>query len=161
VEKTNSEFDSQNWMSGRERDQIHREGNYGRPNFLCWFRYYVDINDNIHPDLRQLSLGAVTVRRYGRYDANGFLFHSTRFEDAHPLAATTNSRVVTRAVDDEGKVTNYYGVINDILEYKLFGDKQLKMVFFDFDWFTPNTMRENQYGMVEVKHNDRLKDTTL
>jgi hypothetical protein len=30
----------------------------------------------------------------------------------------TNSGVVTRAVDDEGKVTNYYGVINDILEYK-------------------------------------------
>jgi hypothetical protein len=54
-------------------------------------------------------------------------------------------------------VTNYYGVINDILEYTFFGDKQLKVVFFDCDWFSPNTMRENQYGMVEVKHNDRLK----
>jgi hypothetical protein len=40
------------------------------------------------------------------------------FEYAHPLAATTNSGVVTRAVNDEGKVTNYYGVINGILEYK-------------------------------------------
>jgi hypothetical protein len=79
---------------------------------LSWFRDYVDINDNIHPDLRQLSLGAVTVRRYGRYDANGFHFHSTRFEDAHPLAATTNSEVVIKVVDDVGKVTN------DILEYK-------------------------------------------
>jgi hypothetical protein len=38
-----------------------------------------------------------------------------KFEDAHPLASTTNSGVVTRVVDDEGKVTNYYGVINDIL----------------------------------------------
>jgi hypothetical protein len=150
-------------MSGREptsnqRDQIRREGKDGGPNFLCWFRDYVDRNDNIHPDLRQLSLGAVTVRRYGRYDVNGFRFRSTRFEDAHPLAATTNSGVVTRAVDDEGKVTNYYGVINDILEYKFFGDKQLKVVFFDCDWFTPNSAtRENQYGMVEVKHNDRLQ----
>ena len=86
-----------------------------------------------------------------------FRFRSTRFEDDHPLAATTNSGVVTRAVDDEGKVTNYYGVINDILEYKFFGDKQLKVVFFDCDWFSPNTTRENQYGMVEVKYNDRLK----
>jgi hypothetical protein len=76
---------------------------------LCWFRYYVNINDNIHPDLRQLSLGAVTARRYGRYDVNGFHFRSTRFEDDHPLAATTNSRVVTRVVDDEGKVTKFYG----------------------------------------------------
>jgi hypothetical protein len=32
------------------------------------------------------------------------------------LAATTNSRVVTRVVDDEREATNYYGVINDILE---------------------------------------------
>jgi hypothetical protein len=48
-------------MTGRERDQIRREGKDGGPNFLCWFRDYVDINDNIHPDLRQLSLGAVTV----------------------------------------------------------------------------------------------------
>jgi hypothetical protein len=37
-----------------------------------------------------------------------------------------------------------------------FGDKQLKVVFFDCDWFSPNTTRENRYGMVEVKHNDRL-----
>jgi hypothetical protein len=104
-----------------------------------------------------LSLGVVTIRHYGRYDVNGFCFRSIRFEDAHPLAATTNFVVVTRVVDDEGKVTNYYGVINDILEYKFFRDKQLKVVFFDSDWFTPNTMRENQYGMVEVKHNDRLQ----
>jgi hypothetical protein len=96
-------------MSGYERDQIRREGKDGGPNFLCWFRYYVNINDNIHPDLRQLSLGAVTARRYGRYDVNGFHFRSTRFEDDHPLAATTNSRVVTRVVDDEGKVTKFYG----------------------------------------------------
>ena len=154
---TNREFDSQNCISGCERDQIRREGKDGGLNFLCWFRDYVDKNDNIHPDLRQLSLGAVTGRRYGRYDVNGFRFRSTRFEDAHPLAATTNYGVVTRGVDDEGKVTNYYGVINDIIEYKFFGDKQLKVVFFDCDWFSPNTTRENQYGMVEVKHNDRLK----
>jgi hypothetical protein len=92
----------------------------GGPNFLCWFRDYVDKNDNIQSDLRQLSLGAVTAKRYGRYDVNGFRFRSTRFKDDHPLAATTNSGVVTRAVDDEGKVTNYYGVINNILEYKFF-----------------------------------------
>jgi hypothetical protein len=154
---TNSEFDSQNCISGCERDQIRREGKDGGPNFLCWFQDYVDKNDNIHPDLRQLFLGAVTARRYGRYDVNGFRFRSTRFEDDHPLAATTNSTFVIRAVDDEGKVTNYYRVINDILEYKFFGDKQLKVVFFDCDWFSPNTTRENQYGMVEFKHNDRLK----
>jgi hypothetical protein len=148
-------------MSGRERDQIRQEGKDGGPNFLWLFRYYVDINDNIHPDLRQFSLGAVTAIRYGRYDVNGFRFRSTRFEDAHSLAATTNSRAVTRAIDDEGKVTNYYGVINDILEYKFFGDKQLKVVFFNCDWLTPNTTRENQYGMVKSNTTIDYKATTL
>jgi hypothetical protein len=28
------------------------------------------------------------------------------------------------------------------------------VVFFDCDWFSPNSTRENQYGMVEVKDND-------
>jgi hypothetical protein len=70
-----------------------------------------------------MSLGAVIIRSYGQYDVNDFRFCSTRFEDDHPLLATTNSRVVTRDVNDKGKVTNYYGVINDILEYKFLGDK--------------------------------------
>jgi hypothetical protein len=98
-------------MSGREptsnqRDQIHQEEKDGNHNFLCWFQDYVDRNDDIHLYLRQLSLGAVTVRSYGWYHVNGFCFCFTRFEDAHPLATTTNFGVVTRVVGDEGKVTN-------------------------------------------------------
>jgi hypothetical protein len=32
------------------------------------------------------------------------------------------------------------------------------VVFFDCDWFMPNSAtRENQYGMVEVKHNDQIQ----
>jgi hypothetical protein len=105
---TNSEFDSQNWMSGRkptsnQLDQIHQEGKDGRPNFPCLFRDYVDRNDNIQPDLWQLSLAEVTIRSYGQYDVNGFRFRSTWFEDAHPLTATINSGVVTRAVMMKGR----------------------------------------------------------
>ena len=104
-----------------------------------------------------LSVGAVTVRSYGRYDVNGFRFHSTRFKAAHPLATITNSEVVTRAIDDQGKVTNHYEAIKEMLEYMFIGDKQLKVVFFGCDWFTPNSaIRENQYGIVEVKHKDRI-----
>jgi hypothetical protein len=36
-------------------------------------------------------------------------------------------------------------------------NKKLKIVF--FDWFDPNRgTRENQFGMIEVKHADRLSD---
>jgi len=107
---------------------------------------------NIHEDLKQLSFGIVTVRSYGRCDINGFRFRSTKFESSHPLAATTNTGVVCRAVDERGRETNYYGIIRDILEFDFAGKKDLKVVFFKCDWFDPNHMRENQFGMVEVKH---------
>jgi hypothetical protein len=46
--------------------------------------------------------------------------------------ATTNSGVMMRANDAEGGETNYYGIINKILEFSFFENKELK-VFFDCD----------------------------
>jgi hypothetical protein len=113
---------------------------------------------NVHPNLHQLSYGYVTVRRYGRYDVNGFHFRSTIFEDAHLLAVTCNTGVVVRAVDDEGWETNYYGVIKDILKLTFGGDKNLRVVFFYCDWFDPTRgTRVNKYGMVEIKHEKRVR----
>jgi hypothetical protein len=77
----------------------------------------------------------VKVRSYGRYDVNGFQFHSTAFEALCPLAATTNSGVVMMAINAEGCKTNYYGIINKILEFSFTRNKELKVVFFDCDWF--------------------------
>jgi hypothetical protein len=88
---------------------------------------------DVHHDLRQLAYGLVKVRNYSRYDVNSFRFHSTAFETLHPLAATTNSGVVMRAIDNEGHETNYYGIINKILEFSFSENKELKIVFFDCD----------------------------
>jgi hypothetical protein len=112
---------------------------------------------NVHLDLRQLAYGLVNVRIYDRYDVNGFRFRSTTFEALHPLATTTNSGVVTRAIDAEQRETNYYGIINKILKFSSTGNKELKVIFFDFDWFDNNNeTRQNQFGMVEVKHSEQL-----
>jgi hypothetical protein len=51
---------------------------------------------------------------------------------------TTNSGVVMRAIDAEGCETNYYGIINKILEFSFTRNKELKIVFFDCDWFDSN-----------------------
>jgi hypothetical protein len=113
---------------------------------------------DIHPDLRQLAYRLVKVRIYGPYDVNGFWFRSTAFEPLRPLAATTNSGVVTRAIDAEGRETNNYGIINKILEFNFAENKELKVVFFDCDWFdSKHGTRQNQFGMVEVKHNEWLQ----
>jgi hypothetical protein len=63
-----------------------------------------------------------------------------------------------RAIDVEGCETNYYGIINKILEFSFAGNKELKVLFFDCDWFDSNNgTRQNEFGMVEVKHNERLR----
>jgi hypothetical protein len=93
---------------------------------------------DIHPDLQQLAYGLVKVRSYGRYDVNGFRFHLTAFEALHPFVATTNSGVVTRAIDAKGDKTNYYEIINKILEFSFARNKILKVLFFDCDWFDSN-----------------------
>jgi hypothetical protein len=109
--------------------------------------------DNVHADLRQLSYGSIVVKSYGQYDINGFRFRSTIFEASRPLAATTNTWVVTRAVDADDYESKYYGVIKNIIEYRFARNKNLKTVFFDCDWFDPyHGTWENNFGMVEVKH---------
>jgi hypothetical protein len=62
---------------------------------------------------------------------------------------------VTSAINADGHETNYYGIINKILEFSFVGNKELKIVFFDCDWFDNNKeTRQNQFSMVEVKHNE-------
>jgi hypothetical protein len=114
--------------------------------------------DNVHADLRQLSYGSIVIKSYGRYDINGFHFHSTIFEASRSLAVTTNTRVVMRAIDADGHESKYYGAIKNIIEYMFARNKNLKIVFFDCDWFDHyHGTRENNFGMVEVKHARRLR----
>jgi hypothetical protein len=78
------------------------------------------------------------------------------------LAATTNTEVVTMIVDAQGHKTKYYEIIKNIIEYSFVRSRNLKIVFFDCDWFDPNhDTRENQFCMVEVKHEDWLRGYDL
>jgi hypothetical protein len=81
---------------------------------------------NVHEDLRQLSYGSIIAKSYGQYDVNEFHFCSTISEASRPLAATTNTRVVTRVVDAEGHESKYYGIIKNIIEYNFARNKNLK-----------------------------------
>jgi hypothetical protein len=65
----------------------------------------------------------VTVRSYDQYDVNDFRFQSAPFEAAHPRAATVDSGVVTRAINKQGQEINYYGIVQQILEFSFAGDK--------------------------------------
>jgi hypothetical protein len=82
----------------------------------------------MHEDLQQLSYGLVKVRSYGWYDINESRFRSTQFEALRPRTTTTNTRVVTREIDNQGWETNYYGIINNVLEFNFARNKDLKVV---------------------------------
>jgi hypothetical protein len=79
------------------------------------------------PILSHGSHGSTTARSYGYYDINGFWFHSTKFEAKNPHAATTNNGVVTTASASEGSITEYFGVIQNIVELKFEGSKGLRI----------------------------------
>jgi hypothetical protein len=65
--------------------------------------------------------------------------------------------MMSMVFDTKGHETNYYGIINKILEFRFAGNKELKEVFFDCDWFDNNNeTQQNQFSMVEVKHNKQL-----
>jgi hypothetical protein len=92
---------------------------------------------NVSNDLRQLSLCQVKAMEYSCYDINRYYFRTAKLEASHPLAATTNSGLVTSGEDATSHVTDYYGILQNIVEYTFGGAKELKVVFFQCDWFYP------------------------
>ena len=108
-------------------------------------------------DLRQISHGQLKARKYSRYDINGYRFRTSKLEKIRPQAATTNSGVVATATNADGGTHDYYGVLQDITEYTLGGAKEFMFVLFDCEWFDPQQTREDEFGIVEVKHESRFK----
>jgi hypothetical protein len=60
---------------------------------------------------------SVSVRNYTRYDVNGYRFRTAKLEKSRPLAATTNSGVLASSNVDDEKVVDYYGVLQNIVEF--------------------------------------------
>jgi hypothetical protein len=86
---------------------------------------------NVSDDLRQLSLGQVKALEDGCYDTNGYCFQTTKLEASHPLATTTKSGVVANGKGASRLATDYYGILQKILEYTFGGAKELKVLFFN------------------------------
>jgi hypothetical protein len=99
---------------------------------------------------------------YSRYYINGYHFRTAKIEVSHPLAATTNSGLVTSDEDATGHITDYYDILQNIVEYTFDGTKELKVVFFQCDCFDPiNGTRVDDFSMVEVKHKSRYSKSNL
>jgi hypothetical protein len=99
---------------------------------------------------------------YSHYDINGYHFQTTKLEAKRPLAATTNSGLVTSGKDAIGYITDYYDILQNIVEYTFDSAKELKVVFFQCDWFDLiNDTRVDEFDMVGVKHESRYSGSNL
>jgi hypothetical protein len=104
----------------------------------------------------------VKALEYGRYDVNGYCFRMAKLEVSRPLAATTNNSVVANDEDVRGLGADYYGVLQKIIKYTFGGKQELKVVFFECDWFDLVTgTKVDDFGMVEVKHESRYSGNNL
>jgi hypothetical protein len=81
-------------------------------------------------DSRQLAYGQVKPLEYSCYDINRYHFWTAKLEATHPLVATTNNRVVTSGEDATDHVTDYYAILQNIVEYTFGGAKEFRVVFF-------------------------------
>jgi hypothetical protein len=91
------------------------------------------VDVNVSNNLRQLSLSQVKALKYSRYDINRYRFRTTKLEASCPPAATTNNGLVTSGEDATSHVTDYYNILQNIVEYMFGGAKELKVVFFQCD----------------------------
>jgi hypothetical protein len=121
---------------------------------------YGDVN--VSNDLWHLAHGQGKAFEYSRYDINGYSFWISKLKTSCPLAATINSGVVTSSEDATGHVVDYYVILQNTVEYTFSGAKELRVVFFQYDWFDSiNDIRVDDFGMVEVKHESRYSGNNL
>jgi hypothetical protein len=95
---------------------------------------------------------------YSRYDINRYHFRTEKLEASHPLTATTNSGLVITGEDATSHVTDYYNIFQNIVEYTFGGAKELKVVFFQCDWFDSiNDTRVDGFGMGRSSMNHAIQ----
>jgi hypothetical protein len=92
-------------------------------------------------ELRQVAEGCIhRILSYKHYDINGYHFQTAAHEMNRHNAKTINSGVLTVAEDG----VEYYGIIEEIIEFCFCSMKPLKLVLFKCHWFHPiSGVRQN------------------
>jgi hypothetical protein len=72
----------------------------------------------------------VKALEYSHYDINGYHFWKVKLEVSHPLVATKNSGVLSSGEYATDHITDYYSILQNIIEYTFDDTKELRVVFF-------------------------------
>jgi hypothetical protein len=83
-------------------------------------------------ELRQVANNfAYKVKKYSRYDVNGYRFRTTSYDQSRPNQKTKCSGVFTPDLDE----VDYFERIEKIYELNFHGSKPLTQVIFKCHWF--------------------------
>jgi hypothetical protein len=106
-------------------------------------------------ELRQVANDfAYRVKKYSRYDDNGYHFRTTNYDKSWPNQKTTCSGVFTPGLDD----VDYFGRNEEIYELNFYGSKPLTPVIFKCHWFDPQVtiQTHSNLGIVEIRQDSTL-----
>ncbi|XP_043807669.1 uncharacterized protein LOC110606087 [Manihot esculenta] len=119
-----------------------------------WLKDYVGRNE-VDNCIYQIAQGpSRKVQSYKGYFVNGFKFHR---HDYGRERKTLNSGVWVKGSCYNEYESDYYGLLNEVLELEYFGEKN-KIIIFKCEWFDTNrgVRVHPQHGLVEINVKLRL-----
>ncbi|XP_042465617.1 uncharacterized protein LOC122048075 [Zingiber officinale] len=121
--------------------------------FAPWFKSYVYDNQAHleHQMLFHLSWGPkAMVRTWPAYFINGYNFHTQEYGKGK---TTMNSGVCVQSSNDGGVSTDFYGLLDEIIEIEYPGP-EMRVILFMCRWFDPiRGMKVHPcYNLVEINH---------
>ncbi|KAL4570931.1 hypothetical protein LXL04_026596 [Taraxacum kok-saghyz] len=134
---------------GRFRDQ----------HFARWFEQHVfEESNDITQHLKDLARGPLRhVRSYEGYFVNGYKFHTEKYGDGR---VTHNSGVCVRGTCYNEAESDYFGLLNEVLEVEYQGMGRCIVVLFKCTWFDPieGVKVLTKHNLVDIKYKSRLRN---
>ncbi|KAG8369728.1 hypothetical protein BUALT_Bualt14G0044000 [Buddleja alternifolia] len=127
-------------------------------NFVGWFNKYAEDPSNAVDDriVRLSYLPCRVAKRYKGYFVNGFKFHTKEYGNSK---STMNSGVWVWGTSNENDMTDYYGMLEEIIELEYFGNEN-KVVLFKCHWYdttSNNGIRVHpRLKLVEINQKSKL-----
>ncbi|CAH9136812.1 unnamed protein product [Cuscuta epithymum] len=124
-------------------------------NFASWFRNTI-LNkakySTVDPFLESLAWGPETlVKCWSIYFVNGYKYHTRAYGNNKP---TINSGVSVPTCSYDNSETIFFGYLDEILEMKLPGQKELSIVLFRCTWVDPvrGVKKNHKHSLLDVNH---------
>ncbi|XP_039138739.1 uncharacterized protein LOC120276064 [Dioscorea cayenensis subsp. rotundata] len=138
-----------NYLQGNSLDAINKAID---KHFAKWFENFVanKVNQVIDPLLQSLAWGpSMKVTTWPGYFINGYNFDSV----THGIEkATMNSGICVQGSNVEEICTDFYGLLQDVVQLEYHGNRWNRVVLFECTWFDPiNGTKVNPlYKLVDV-----------